>query len=193
MKEKKMNLNQLPRTLTFHGRTLVSAGNGKTPQSAFYFDPSQQRLQEFFIGTVKTSGQLYAMVSVEGTQGLSHVRVDLGAVVGGLKISVGDKLLISEIREQGASVNAALALMLAPATKLVPKSMPAVAPGRCTGTIIFTQGTWGKISSDVDGSEIFAHLVQWRPTVPMQVGQRCSFVKARTEKGVAAFDIRIAA
>jgi hypothetical protein len=188
-----MKSNQLPRTLTFHGRTWVSAGNGKEPQSVFYFDPSQQRLQEFFISTVKTSGELYAVASVEGNPRLNRVRVDLGAVVGGLRVSVGDMLLISEIRQLGASVSAALALMLAPAAKLAQKPMPAAALGRCTGTVIFIRGTWGKISNDADGSEIFAHQVQWRPAVPMQVGQRCSFVKARTDKGVAAFDIRIAA
>ena len=184
-----MKSNQLPRTLTFHGRTLVSAGIGNAPQSVLYFDPSQQRLQEFFIAKVKNSGGLYAVASVEGNPRLNPVRIDLGAVVGGLKISAGDTLLISEIHQQGASVSAALALMLAPAAK----PSPAVVPGRITGTVIFTRGTWGKISSDADGSEIFAHKVQWRPTVPMQVGQRCSFVKAKTDRGVAAFDIRIAA
>ena len=188
-----MRSNELPRTLTFHGRTLVSAGVGKAPQSVFYFDPSQQCLQEFFIGTVKTSGELYSVASVEGNPRLNRVRVDLGAVVGGLRVSVGDSLLIGKIHQQGASMSAALALLLAPAAQPTPKPAPAVVLGRSTGTIIFTRGTWGKISSDADGSEVFAHKMQWRPIVPMQVGQRCSFVKAKTEKGVAAYDIRIAA
>ena len=188
-----MNSNQLPRTLTFNGRTWFSAGAGKEPQSVFYFDPSQQRLQEFFISTVKTSGELYAVASVEGNPRLNRVRIDLGAVVGGLRVSVGDTLLIGEIRQQGASMSAALALMLAPAAKSAPKPVPAAHPDAAPARSSSFSGTWGKISNDADGSEIFAHQVQWRPTVPMQVGQRCSFVKARTEKGVAAFDIRIAA
>jgi hypothetical protein len=188
-----MNSNQLPRTVTYNGRTLVAAGPGNSPQGVLYFDPSQQRLQEFFIGTVKTSGELYAVASVEGNPSLNRVRIDLGAVVGGLRVSVGDTLLIGEIHQQGAGMSAALVLLLAPAAKPAPRPVPAVALGRSTGTIIFTRGTWGKISSDADGSEIFAHQVQWRPTFPMQVGQRCSFVKAPTDKGVAAFDIRIAA
>ena len=83
-----MNSNQLPRTVTYNGRTLVAAGPGNSPQGVLYFDPSQQRLQEFFIGTVKTSGELYAVASVEGNPRLNRVRIDLGAVVGGLRVSV---------------------------------------------------------------------------------------------------------
>lgn len=185
-----MKSSQPPRTLTFNGRMLVSAGVGNEPQAFLYFDPSQQRLQVFFIGTVKTTGEVYAVVTVEGNPRLNRVRIDLSAVIGGLRLNVGDTLLIGEVSQHGVGMSAAIALMLVPAAKPTPKPASAITPGRCTGTVIFTRGTWGKISNDADGNEIFAHIVHWRSTIPMQVGQRCSFVKAKTEKGVAAFDIR---
>jgi hypothetical protein len=181
---------QTPRVLTFHGRTLVSSGEGKVRHSVLYFDPSLQRLLEFFICTVKTIGQAYLAVSVEGNSQFKHVRVTHGSVAGGVKVGVGDTLLIGELHQQGSEVRAESAWLLAPCEE--PGPAPATI-GRAMGTIVFARGTWAKISTDADGTEVFAHETQWRPAVSMQVGQRCSFIKAKTDKGVAAYDIQIAA
>ena len=188
-----MKSTQLPRTVTVHGRTLVSAGDSRSPQGVLYFDPSQQRLQEFFIATVKTAGELYAVASVEGNAQLNRVRVDLSTLSGGLKPGVGDALLIGDLHQRETGMSAGLALMLVPAAKAAPKPAQASVMGRSTGTIIFTRGKWAKISTDSDGSEIFAHATQWRPSAEMQIGQRCSFVLGKNDRGPCAYDIRIAA
>jgi cold shock CspA family protein len=175
-------LSSLPRTLPFRGRSITYSGKGRAAGSVVYLDGVRQHLMEFFQADVMTTGPAYSMVSVPGNPALGKIRVHHSALSGEGLPRVGDSLLIGEI-EFGSGGHEAKTAWCITSHR---------GPGRQTGTVIFYQGTWGKITRDQDGQEVFVHETQVRATSAKRIGSRVSFVAADNGRGLAAFDVHAA-
>lgn len=178
----KNEMNSLPRTLPFRGRSITYSGKGRAAGSVVYLDGVRQHLLEFFLASVMTTGPAYSMVSVPGNPALGKIHVDHSALSGQGLPRVGESVLIGEIEFGHAGHEAKIAWCVTSHR----------GPGRRTGTVIFYQGTWGKITCDQDGQEIFVHDTQVRAASAKRIGARVSFVAANNGRGLAAFDVRAA-
>lgn len=175
-------INELPRTLPLRGREIAYSGKGRAPGSVVYLDAARQKLREFFVGRIATTGPYYSVVMVPANPSLGTIRVAHTALQGTHQPRVGGAALIGEIDSFAAG-----GLAAGVGWCLVPQS-----DGRHTGTVIFYRGTWGKITRDSDGVEIFVHDTQVRMPVLKRTGARVSFVAAENGRGLAAFDVRAA-
>ncbi len=178
----KSETNSLPRTLAFRGRSITYSGKGRAAGSVVYLDGVRQCLLEFFVASVMTTGPSYSMASVAGNPALGKIRVHHSALSGNGLPRVGDTMLIGEIEFGHVGHEAKTAWCITAHAGL----------GRQTGTVIFYQGTWGKITRDRDGQEVFVHETQVRAISAKRIGARVSFVAADNGRGLAAFDVRAA-
>jgi cold shock CspA family protein len=174
--------NEAPRTLPYRGRSITYSGKGRATGSVVFLDGIRQELLEFFAATVLTTGPAYSVVQVPGNPALGKIRVPHAALNGGGLPRVGGRLLIGQIVFGPAGHESGNAWCV---------NSRQVA-GRDTGTVIYFQGTWGKITRDQDGREVFVHVTQMRLGFPRQAGARVSFVAADNGRGLAAFDVRAA-
>jgi cold shock CspA family protein len=175
-------LNEAPRMLPFRGRSITYSGKGRASGSVVYLDGVRQQLLEFFLATVLTTGPAYSVVHVPGNAALGKIKVAHSALNGSGLPRVGDTMLIGEIEFGPVGHESGSAWCVAKRSD----------GGRQTGTVIFFQGNWGKITRDQDGREIFVHGTQVRAAFAKTVGARVSFVAADNGRGLAAFDVRAA-
>ena len=175
-------VNEPPRTLPFRGRSITYSGKGRASGSVVYLDGARQQLLEFFLATVNTTGPAYSVVSVPGNPALSRIRVPHTSLNGTQTPRVGGTALVGDIDFAAAGPQAGTAWCV----------HSRGGNGRQTGTVIFYQNTWGKITRDHDGVELFVHDTQVRAPHVKRPGARVSFVSADNGKGLAAFDVRAA-
>ena len=126
---------------------------------------------------------------------MARVRVEHTAIANHIMPAVGDALLIADVEYKGAVPVGGVAWNLGRAQHATARpAAPVPQSGRDKGTVIFVhQAGWCKASCDSNGQEVFIHPIQWRPTSPIRVGLRVSFVAARTERGVAGYDVKLVA
>jgi hypothetical protein len=200
-KKGKQMKDSMPNALPNGKGILSKAGAAPEPGGTRYLDMATGNHTTLFEALVITTGARFSMVAVKGNQVLNKVRVDHDAVFGGERVAVGDTLLAGAITmaEPGPLATRAWPFRVpefrngqqgAPQRPaFVP---PPPRPVRHVGTVtrVHPSGKFAEVLEDGTGHRFFAHHTTFVNSAKMMTGFRVCFTPAKTERGLAALDIR---
>lgn len=173
----------VPRTLSFNGRTINFAGRGRVTGSHAYLDLANGKSLDLFAGTVVQTGPIYSLIEIHDNKAMPAVRIDHAAFNGSGPPRNGDILLCGPVayKPSGPRANHAWQLKAArPKVKRLRGVIGQIAP----------VGTYGRII-DPQGRLVFVHRNSCRNGA-FRLGQKVSFVLTDDGRGPKAVDVAAA-
>jgi len=189
---------------------ILPNGRGSFSKSGAAPEPGGTRYVNMAAGTYTTvyeslttnTGGWFSWVAVRGNGVFNRVKVPHEVIFGGGKIGVGDSLLIGGIKMTGEAPEATMAWRFGASGNnryhagkpLNPHPFSPRPPrlARNVGTVsrVHPTGKFAEILEDRSGQRYFAHQSQFENAARMLPGFRVSFTAAKTERGLAALDIK---
>ncbi len=179
----------LPKSLRYCGRHINYTGQGRAAGSHLYLDHHSGTMHEVFVAVVEQTGMYYSLGRVPENAGMGLIRVDHNMLDGSGRTQIGEVLLVGPLHFTPSGLRADAAWRGPVAT-----NGEARKPGhsvRKTGMIteVPITGSYGWITAEGSGDRVFVHGTQLRRGAKLAVGQRVTFIQAKTDRGHAAFDV----
>lgn len=197
---------QPPKSLVYRGRNLMLAGSGPTRGSFAYLNPVDGQTLILHAVRVQQVGTIYAQGVVADNTSFPPVRIDHTAFNGAGPARPGYVYLCGPLTYLGTMPKAECAWPLhvqhldppsqvyppRPARPPRPVRTPPPAMQRQAGVITEAKPTYGRIV-DGAGNSYFVHASQLRPGAILMIGLRVTFVPVQETRGIAAYDVSLAA